>query len=385
MKKIDLVCINVLHKQKSSLIILIIMIFMMFLINQSIGYARYFHLQKSIYNAANNNDKLYWINLRMYKSMELNRAFKDADTDEKYINIAKKEIKKLPHVSDVFFIGRYEVTGNNSVDVYGYDDNMMSMVNVLINKGKSISSENMNEVLINKELSDVYKIGDKIYINKDREITNHSTGFMELNVTGIVDNAKLLPGIIYRNKNIIVCSNKLLESHGVYGHLSSAVVSTDNSSDLSTIYNETSPELGFFTKFDSYYNIVGNTEYLIKNMTRQIGILVICLVCMSSLNFTDLYEKKYEYGIYFLCGASIWDIIFMSTSKNLILIFMSTIAGYIMTVQLGAINEIIDRIYDFSTYAISFFIALTIYIISSISVYVELKSHELIEIVKDVK
>lgn len=358
---------------------------MMFLINQSIGYARYLHFQNSTYNAASENDKLYWITLWQYKSIELNEAFKDTDTDEKYLNIAKKEIEELPHVLDVSFIGRYEVTGIHTVDIYGYDDSMMNMINVLINEGKTINSENMNEVLISKELSDVYKIGDKIYINKDHEITNYSTGFMELNVTGIVDNAKFLPGIIYKNKNIIVCSNKLLESHEVYGHLSNAVVRTDNSDDLSAIYNETSPELGFFTKFDSYYNIVGNTEYLIKNLTRQIGILVICLVCISSLNFAGLYEKKYEYGIYFLCGASIWDIIFLSTSKNLALIFLSTLSGYIMTVQLSSINQILDRIYDFSTYAISFFIALTIYVISSIPVYIELKSQDLIELVKDVK
>ena len=239
---------------------------MMFLINQSIGYARYLHFQNSTYNAANENDKLYWITLWQYKSIELNLAFKDADTDKKYLNIAKKEIKKLPNVLDVFFIGRYEVTGIHTVDIYGYDDSMMNMIDVLIKEGKTINSKNMNEVLISKELSDVYKIGDKIYINKDREITNHSTGFMELNVTGIIDNAKFLPGIIYKNKNIIVCSNMLLESHEVYGHLSNAVVRTDNSDDLSAIYNETSPELGFFTKFDSYYNIVGNTEYLIKNL-----------------------------------------------------------------------------------------------------------------------
>ncbi|HCX61055.1 MAG TPA: hypothetical protein DHU59_01315 [Clostridiales bacterium] len=384
-KKIDLVCINILHKQKSSLIILIIMIFMMFLINQSIGYARYLHLQNSIYNAANDNDKLYWIDLRVYKSIELNEAFKDADTDEKYLNIAKKEIKKLPHVSDVSFIGRYEVTGNHTIDVYGYDESMMSMIDLLIKEGNPISSENMNEVLISKELSDVYKIGDNIYINKDREITNQNTGYMELNVIGIVDNAKFLPGIIYSNKNIIVCSYKMLENYGIYDYFHSAVVRTDNSSDLSSIYNETSPELGFFTKFDSYYNISGNTEYLTKNLTRQIGILIICLVGISSLNFAGLYEKKYEYGIYFLCGASIWDIIFLSTSKNLILIFLSTIAGYFLTVQLSAVNEIIDRIYDLNTYAISFLIALAIYIISSIPVYVELKSQELIQLVKDVK
>ncbi len=358
---------------------------MMFLINQSIGYARYLHLQNSIYNAANDNDKLYWIDLRVYKSIELNEAFKDADTDEKYLNIAKKEIKKLPHVSDVSFIGRYEVTGNHTIDVYGYDESMMSMIDLLIKEGNPISSENMNEVLISKELSDVYKIGDNIYINKDREITNQNTGYMELNVIGIVDNAKFLPGIIYSNKNIIVCSYKMLENYGIYDYFHSAVVRTDNSSDLSSIYNETSPELGFFTKFDSYYNISGNTEYLTKNLTRQIGILIICLVGISSLNFAGLYEKKYEYGIYFLCGASIWDIIFLSTSKNLILIFLSTIAGYFLTVQLSAVNEIIDRIYDLNTYAISFLIALAIYIISSIPVYVELKSQELIQLVKDVK
>lgn len=385
MKKIDLVCINILHKQKSSLIILIIMTFMMFLINQSIGYARYLHFQSSAYNAANENDKLYWITLWQYKSIELNEAFKDADTDDKYLNTAKKEIKKLPHVLDVSFIGRHEVTGLRTVDIYGYDDSMMNMINVLINKGDIINSENMNEILVSKELSEEYKIGAKIYINEDYEITNHSTGFMELNVIGIVDNAKFLPGIIYKNKNIIVCSNKLLESHAVYGHLSNAVIRTDNSDDLSAIYNETSPELGFFTKFDSYYNIVRNTEYLIKNLTRQIGILVICLVCISSLNFAGLYEKKYEYGIYLLCGASIWDIIFLSTSKNFVLIFLSTISGYIMTVQLSSINQIEDRMYDFNTYAISFFIAITIYIISSIPIYVELKSQELIELVKDVK
>lgn len=357
---------------------------MMFLINQSIGYARYLYVENRVYGSAENPDKSYWVDLWSYKSIELNDAFKDADNDEKYLKIAKMEIMKLPHVVDVSFIGSHYTNGSIKIDIYGYDDSMMNMVNVLIKDGKSVSGKNMNEILISEKLSNIYKIGDEVYINEKNEITGQKTGHMALKVAGVIDNAKFLPGIIYRNSNIIVCSNKLLQNYGIYGYLNSAVIMTDDSGDLSDVYNETSPELGFFKKFDPYYNIGGNIEYLIKNLTRQICILVICLVCISSLNFAGLYGKKYEYGIYFICGARTRDIIFLSTSKNLILIILSTAAGYIMTLNLSAISEISNRIYDFGTYAISFFFALAIYFISSIPIYVELRTQDLIHLIKDV-
>ena len=385
MKKIDLICINIFSKQKSNLIILIIMIFMMFLINQSIGYARFLHLNNNIYNAMNDVDKLYWINLWWDKSLELNEAFKDADTDEEHLDTVKKEIVKLPHIIDISFIGSHQITGSRTIDVYGYDDSMIDMVNVLLKEGNTISSENMNEILISKELSDIYKLGDEIHINENNEITEKDTGHMNLKIAGIIDNTRFLPGMPYtENNNKIVCSYNLLEEYGIYSYLSNAVISTDENIDFSEIYNETSPELGFFTKFESYYNINGSIDYLIKNLTRQICILVICIVCISSLNFSGLYGKKYEYGIYFLCGARIKDIMVLTTSKNLIFILLSTVAGYIMTVQLSLVSEISNRIYDIGTYTISLFIALAIYFISSIPVYAELKTRNLIHLIKDV-
>lgn len=382
MKKIDLICINILDKRKSTIIVLIIMIFMMFLINQSIGYARYLYLQSRIYSVAD-SDKSYWIDLWPHKSIELNDAFKDVSTDEEYLNVVKVQMKELPHFVDISFIGKHQVEGNHGIDFYGYDDSMMNMVNVLIKKGKPVNSENMNKVLISKELSDRYKINDYIYIDKNNEVTEYDTGYMALKVVGVINNAKFLPGIIHTNKNIIVSSYKLFEDYGIYDYLNSAVIRTDDDRDLSDIYNETSPDLGFFKKFE-YNKMSGEINYLKKHLTRQLSILIICLVCISGLNFAGLYNKKYEYGVYFLCGARINDIILLSTLKNLILIVLSTVAGYIMTVYLSAISEILNRVYDLTTYTISLFFALAIYFISSIPVYIELKTQNLIQLIKDV-
>lgn len=389
MKKIDIICIDILREQRSNILILVIMTFMMFLIIQSIGYVRYINQKSEVYNAVN-LEKSYWVTLSPGKSIEMNDAFKDVQNEKEYLRVAKDQIMKLPHVTDVSFIGdewaKNNATGE-SYKILAYDDSMMKIVDVLVEEGETIDSRNSNEVLISKELSTIHKIGDEIYMNKNHEIVGNSdSNSVKLKIAGIV-NGEFLPQLQIKGGNIIVCSSELFEKYNIYGFSNQAFVKTDTNAQMKETFNEISPEIGFFMSFVSFYDSDKNGQMdNIKNqLARQMAILIICIISISSLNFAGLYNKKHEYGIYFLGGATMKDIVFMTTARNLIMVFVSTILGFILTIYLSNLNEITERIYDYNTYFLTVFIAIAIYLISSFPIYLELKNQNLIRIIKDVK
>jgi len=118
---------------------------------------------------------------------------------------------------------------------------------------------------------------------------------------------------------------------------------------------------------------------------KQMCILIMCIISIGSLNFVRLYNKKYEYGVYYLCGSTINDIVIISTSRNLFISLLSSITGFVITVSLSNINEIADRIFDYKTFGSVLIVSILIYLISSIPIYLELKNQNPIRLIKDVR
>jgi hypothetical protein len=390
MKKIDLIFIDFLREQRENIIVLIVMTFMIFLITQSIGYARYLNNRNEVFSVVD-LEKSYWVTLTPDKSKEMNDSFKNVQTEKDYLSIVKNEIMELPSIKSVSFIGKQVAINresNSSLIILAYDNVMMKMIDVLITNGETINLKNLNEVLISEELSTTFKIGDEVYFNlNNREIGRYvDDNSIKLIIKGIVE-SDYLPNMQQYGDNVIVCSSKLFEEYKIDGFLHEAFIQTDTNEQLAETFNKKSPEIGFFMSFTDFYSSDKNGEFnfLKKQLIKQTCILIICIICVASLNFVGLYKKRYEFGIYFLSGASVSSIVFLSTVKNLILILISIFLGFGLTIYTSEINNILNRVYDYKTFILSFCIAIAIYVISSIPIYLELKNQDLIKIIKDVK
>ncbi len=390
MKKSELFLWEFTNEQKSNILIILIMTMMLFLITQSIGYFRYLNYRNSIYDNVD-SEKSYWFNMTPEKAREMNVNFTDINNDKEFLEKMEYEILFYPHISDVSFIGRYWVKkegASETCKIYTYDKSMKEIIGSLVMTGRNIDFEKQNEILINKELSETYGVGDEIYINMEHEIVDYSyKNAMKLTIKGIID-SKFLPNLQKNEGDVIVTSSVLFDEYDIeWSFLYEAFVETDTKIDMAEEYNGMNPELGFFMSFVDFYSSDKNGEFAALNIqfVKQMCILIMCIISIGSLNFVRLYNKKYEYGVYYLCGSTINDIVIISTSRNLFISLLSSITGFVITVSLSNINEIADRIFDYKTFGSVLIVSILIYLISSIPIYLELKNQNPIRLIKDVR
>lgn len=390
MKKSELFLLEFANEQKSNILIILIMTMMLFLITQSIGYFRYLNYRNSIFDSLD-SEKSYWFNMTPEKAIEMNESFKETENDRDFLRKMEHEILSYPHISDISFIGRYWIKNEGASEtckIYTYDKSMREIIGSLVMTGSDIDFEKYNEILINRELSETYGIGDEIYINTEHEIVDSAyKNALKLSVKGIID-SRFLPNLQKNEGYVIIATSALFDEYDLeWSFLYEAFVETDTEINMAEEYNGMNPELGFFMSFVDFYSSDHNGEFNALNiqLVKQICILVMCIVSIGSLNFVRLYSKKYEYGVYYLCGSTINDIVFISTSRNLLISLLSSVTGFAVTVSLSNINEITDRIFDYKTFGSVLIISILIYLISSIPIYLELKNQNPIRLIKDVK
>ena len=259
-----------------------------------------------------------------------------------------------------------------------YDDSIIEHMKLPLSKGSWFSIDETNEVILPYELSRKYSLGDKIQIDGcELEIIaflDRANIVLECMTTGNVEIDDLLCKDSY-----VILTNGIKKPNGQkYSFDSTApgIIIFDNKRTTVERLSKIGSSQSMEEISDNY--MIHTRERFFSQLQLELILLILTISGLGTMNFLSMYQRRKEYGIYFLCGLTKRKTIFLSLGMNFI---VSIIALAIVFLLYGMIQSM--RIYfNLTNICVTFVIIMIILILSSIPFYLITKRESIINLTR---